>query len=131
MDNKSISSDVGCISIYAPSSALPAEVKLRKPNYDLRWRSIAPRKGDLTGYIPLGLFPSLIIKSTEASTLEVTIILANLQPGTAGRMENGITPCVKMDFNGLFEKNLFLFNLYFNSKFVLINLSCLGILIFN
>jgi len=100
MDYEAIGGDIGCMGIYTPVG-FPTEVKLGKPNYDLWWRRITPGESDLTGCIFLGLIPRMIIDSAETPALQVTIISANLEPCTASRIKDRISPCIKVNFNGV------------------------------
>jgi len=100
MDYEAIGGDVGCMGIYTPVG-FPTEVKLGEPNYDFWWRRITPGESDLTGGIFLGLIPWMIIDSAETPALQVTIISANFEPCTASRIKDRISPCIKVNFNGV------------------------------
>jgi hypothetical protein len=56
--------------------------------------------GKLDPAVPVLLAPNLlkIITNTKLSTLEVTVI-PDVKPGAAGRIEDGVHPCIEVDFD--------------------------------
>jgi hypothetical protein len=48
----------------------------------------------------------MIVDSAEPPALEVTVVAGNLEPGTTSRMQEGISPCIEVDFNGIWSRGV-------------------------